>query len=165
VNSCVPVSSIDRLYIDRFMHAIPQDPSSPLLRSDRAFQLYLTSLLKNGLESSINSAVRRRESLLASSAAGQPPSSETNDRMVVEDVPSSKSQQIAQAVLASGLITNASDSHSPSSPSAGIPGMDINKLAAALRSGAGVSGNPLHVSISEREVPSSSTMACPDLWR
>jgi hypothetical protein len=83
----------------------------------------------------------------------------------VEDVPSSKSQQIAQAVLASSLVTNALDSHSPSNPSAGVPGIDVNKLAAALRSGAGVSGNPLHVSISERRVSSSSIKACPDLWR
>ena len=147
------------------MRVLPQDPSSPLLRSDRAFQLYLTSLLKTGLESSINSAVRRRESLLASSAAGQPPSSETHDGNVSEDVPSSKSQQIAQAVLASSNVMNASESHHTSNPSAGIPGMDINKLAAALRSGAGVSGNPLHVSISERKLPSSSTTACPDLWQ
>ncbi|OBZ75445.1 ATP-dependent zinc metalloprotease FTSH 5, mitochondrial [Grifola frondosa] len=45
------------------------DPSSPLLRSDAAFQLYLTALHENGLESSINSAVRRRDALLAGTSA------------------------------------------------------------------------------------------------
>ena len=91
---------------------------------------------------------------MASSAASQPTTPE-NHAQVPEDAlgsPPSKSQQIAQAVLASGPFANVSESPLSSNPSAGIPGIDINKLAAALRSGAGVSGNPLHVSISERKM-------------
>jgi ATP-dependent metalloprotease len=141
-----------------------QDPSSPLLRSDEAFHLYLTSLLKTGLESSVNFAVRRRDSLLASAAAT---SSESVSQTAGEATPSASelgsspsssgvsesnltsSQKIAQAVLSGKLAESTGTTSSLNFPGGGVSSVDIAKLIAALNSGAGVSGNPLQVAISE----------------
>jgi len=143
-----------------------QDPSSPLLQSDKAFQIYLTSLLKTGLESSVNPAVRRRDSLLASSTAEsnhlvspqtiEPPSSSSrSDGLSSSSQPlatsgPSRSQKVAQAVL-SGQLAGSQVSPLSLNPSGGIHTADMAKLVTALNSGAGISGNPLHVAISERE--------------
>lgn len=126
-----------------------------MLRSDVVFQLYLTALLKTGLESSINSAVSRRESLLTTSgappgiiASSEPASSITESSSSLPHGDSkaalSRSQQIAQAVLSG-------QSPVSSGHSAVIHSTDMSKLAVALGSGAGISGNPLHVAITERQ--------------
>lgn len=127
-----------------------------------AFQLYLTSLLKTGQEASVNLAVRRRDSLLAVAADGTNTASDVSQTdspatssHPPSDAPStsspspppSRSQEIASDVLAgraeppSPRLDGASALHSS----------DIANLAAALGKGSGVSGNPIHVTISERK--------------
>lgn len=131
--------------------------------------------MKNGLESSINAAVRRRDSLLALVSGTSPaPSSDpsplsTSDPVSTADsassglsspsstllpdtpsVPTStSSQRIAQALL----------SGNPSSPSS--LNTDMAKLAAALNNGIGIPGNPIAVTITERKyhIPSASSLA------
>ncbi|KAI0928719.1 ATP-dependent zinc metalloprotease FTSH 5, mitochondrial, variant 2 [Taiwanofungus camphoratus] len=135
------------------------DPSNPLIRSDIAFQLYLTALLQNGLGSSIDAAVRRRDSLLAASSSSLASSRDastvdaTNSSRTVSSSSSSSntqaspvptsSQHLAQAVLSGQAPT-----------STGIAGsrplnMDMAKLATALGGGMGIPGNPIVVTISE----------------
>ncbi|KAH7930770.1 ATP-dependent metallopeptidase Hfl [Leucogyrophana mollusca] len=159
------------LVITRWERMCEFDSTSPLLHSDAAFQLYLTSLLKSGLESSVNAAVRRRESLLAASSGPVPPcpSPEPVELLSTSPSPStpdaissrpsthasaptspvgatSRSQEIAHEVL-SGRATVTPASVSLAGPGASSP--DMAKLAAALSGGSGVSGNPIHVTISE----------------
>lgn len=139
------------------------DPKNPLLRSDIAFQLYLTALLKDGLASSIDAAVRRRDSLLAATGV----TSATSDSVSASDEvtqasadfltntassesvsstpaqPSrtvTPSQQLAQAVLAGTA---------PGVGSATPASADTTKLTAGLGGGAGVPGNPLVVTLNE----------------
>ncbi|KAH7914655.1 peptidase family M41-domain-containing protein [Hygrophoropsis aurantiaca] len=150
------------IVIRRWERMCEFNPSSPLLHSDPAFQLYLTSLVKSGLDSSVNSAVRRRESLLSASAGAPPlkstePSPTTPQDTVdtispaqapaapsaASPVASSNSQQIADAVL-SGQTKD-----TLSSAGAAAQSSDMAKFASALSSGSGVSGNPIHVTISE----------------
>ncbi|KII88517.1 hypothetical protein PLICRDRAFT_161699 [Plicaturopsis crispa FD-325 SS-3] len=141
------------LVITRWERMCEFDPTSPLLHSDQAFQLYLTALTKTGLESSVEAATRRRDSLLASapvassipaqSDSSSTPSSgsaATSPPHVSTSLPRSRSQEIANAVLSG----QADKSSAPQSA-------DMAKLAAALGSGSGVSENPIHVTISERK--------------
>jgi ATP-dependent metalloprotease len=135
-----------------------QDPSSPLLKSDMAFQLYLTSLLKLGWESSIDPAVRRRDSLLAAAAASlsettspEPPEATTTSSQAdTTTMTPTSSRKIAQAVLTGVQTMPTPEPTFSPNVTAGTHTIDMNKLAAALGSGAGVSGNPLQVTISER---------------
>ena len=82
---CTFVSESQSLGILWCYISINKDPTSPLLRSDAAFQLYLTALVKSGLSSSINTAARRRDTLLnttpglASLSASIPTNAETTD--------------------------------------------------------------------------------------
>ncbi|TBU50742.1 ATP-dependent metallopeptidase Hfl [Dichomitus squalens] len=137
-------------------------PSHPLLRSDTAFKLYLTALRDLGLESSISSAVRRRDALLTASssatvtatasdasshvsatsasvdvnaAASQPTVTSPSSSVLSSTV--SPSQQAAQEVLA-GQATVARSVHT-----------DFDALGAALGRGAGVPGNPIVVTLNE----------------
>jgi ATP-dependent metalloprotease len=78
---------------------LDQDPKSPLLGSEPAFQLYLTCLINTNQQASVDAAVRRRDSLLAASGL----TSVVNPQPA-EDVPASpttttNSQQIAEKVL------------------------------------------------------------------
>lgn len=142
-----------------------QDASSPLLRSDAAFQLYLTSLVNNGLQSSINSAVRRRESLLASTAVETALSSDLShvqsESGILDSSPTitdaasttdlstpslSRSQQIAQAVLSGKTPT---PSYLAASAQGNSPSADMAQLAKHLASGAGSQGSPIHVTLSD----------------
>lgn len=70
------------------------DPSSPLLHSESAFEVYLKSLVASGQTESIPSAVRRREAIIA---AHPPPAPEVNAEPAVNPSPS---QLIADKVLA-----------------------------------------------------------------
>lgn len=137
-------------------HNGQQDPHSPLLRSDVAFQLYCTALVNTGLEASIAPAVRRRESLLALSTAPtstQHSTAESNESVKLPSLdpsplPTSRSHQIAQGVLAGNAsATTLSDSVQVG----GKTTPDMAQLVAALGSGAGNAGNPIFVTVSDRE--------------
>ncbi len=144
---------------------VPQNPSHPLLRSDSVFKLYLTALRDLGLESSIPAAVRRRDALLtapaliattdtaaltgtvASGLEAHAPSSEASSTTTSETstgIPStptsapSPSQQAAQEVLSKATVVRSVNT-------------DFDALGAALGRGAGVPGNPIVVTLNERE--------------
>lgn len=141
--------------ISRWERFCEFDSKSPVLLSDRAFELYLSALVGNGLKSSVDGAVRRRESILASLAATADPLStapssqgypaSASESATVPQTPhspamASHSEMIAQRVLTSGAL---GPSHSIGSGRLGT------QFATALTSGAGISGNPIHVTIAE----------------
>ncbi|KAM5535188.1 hypothetical protein V8D89_011124 [Ganoderma adspersum] len=140
------------------------NPEHPLIRSETAFKLYLTALRDLGFESSITSAARRRDTLLAAlspastaaSASGVsasvPVAPASADATPAEPGPTfasesatsspspaavSSSQQAAQEVLA-GKETVARSTRT-----------DLDALGAALGRGAGVPGNPIVVTLNE----------------
>jgi ATP-dependent metalloprotease len=140
-----------------------KDPASPLLRSDAAFQLYLTALIKSGYQSSVNAAARRRDTLL-STTQPSPPSADHSSAATLADpsklsdstptstsektphaYPPTSSQHIAQAVMAAAGSNSLPFTHSQSP--------DMSRLQAAFKGvgGMGVQGNPLVVTVSERE--------------
>ncbi|TFK76445.1 ATP-dependent peptidase [Pluteus cervinus] len=157
-------SSYD-LVINRWERMCEFDPSSPLLNSAPAFQLYLTSLVNAGQQASINPAVRRRDTLLAMHAptatgtvdvpttgevSATPltpapgiepatPQTPLTPPLTTSTVPSS--QDIAQAVLAGQ--TQASGA------TPGVSNPDFAKLTGGADGGNVV--NPIQVSIVERK--------------
>nr|VWO98631.1 N/A [Ganoderma boninense] len=139
-------------------------PEHPLIRSETAFKLYLTALRDLGLESSITSAARRRDTLLTASSLASTTASasslsasapvgaastgatpaESGSTLASDSVtsspsppPVSSSQQAAQEVLA-GKETVARSTRT-----------DLDALGAALGRGAGVPGNPIVVTLNE----------------
>lgn len=109
-------------------------------------------------------AVRRRDSLLAAAADGAntaPDVSQTDPPATSSHSPSdspstsspppppSRSQEIASDVLASHIEQSPASSRPDGAPT--FQGSDMANLAAALSKGSGVSGNPIHVTISERK--------------
>ncbi|KIL00403.1 hypothetical protein PAXRUDRAFT_821687 [Paxillus rubicundulus Ve08.2h10] len=162
------------LVMSRWERMCEFNPTSSLLQSDEAFEIYLDALINSGLQSSIDLAVRRRESLLAALPAGAAsptsevavastslPSSDTtraNVSNVATDsivsspnlpeppVPQSSSQKVAADLLSRRTDPTLARADAPSITGSN-PGMA--NLAAALGKGAGVSGNPIHVTISE----------------
>ncbi|KAF9653112.1 ATP-dependent metallopeptidase Hfl [Thelephora ganbajun] len=146
--------------ISRWERLSEFDSPSPVLRSDRAFELYLSALVKNGLEASVNAAVRRRDTILASSATPATPSADALLQAAVlpvtstpdlgikpEDTrppPSSlyptRSESVARKVLSGGGSFSGSVGN-------GLPKSD--QLAAAITGGAGGSGNPIYVTLAE----------------
>lgn len=145
-----------RLYKDSLLGL--QDSSNSLLRSDAAFNLYVQALVANGLEHSVNAAVRRRDSLLAAAAASAVSS--------VQETPASQlnTDTLSQATTQAGSTTTAPSSTIPTSsqqiasavlsgqaPQSTTSNLDMAKLALALNNGIGVPGNPIAVTIAERE--------------
>ncbi|KAF8447967.1 P-loop containing nucleoside triphosphate hydrolase protein [Boletus edulis BED1] len=130
--------------IDRWEHTSERNPSSPLLHSDDAFKVYLDALASSDREPSIDNAVRKRQSLL-DSLPPFPPSSDTSPSSPPEPPPTpppqSRSEKIAAELLARRANPTSQDP-SPLNPA-------IADLAAALSKGGGVSGNPIHVTLSE----------------
>ncbi|KDQ33288.1 hypothetical protein PLEOSDRAFT_48395 [Pleurotus ostreatus PC15] len=116
------------------------DSSSPLLKSDEAFQLYLTALLRLGNPSSIPAAVRRRDSLLVGTGATTIPS-QTEGSQGASGRPVSKSQEIADSVLSAQALG--------STGTPVPPGSDMAKLAAAIQAAGGSAAAPVQVSIVE----------------
>jgi hypothetical protein len=134
-----------------------------LLRSDEAFQRYLAALSQVGLEHSINAAAQRRDKLLASttvasgaasgvssSVSAKVDSTSTTSTVGTNTSPSSRSQDIAQAVM-SGKATGPSVSASSKASATTSP--ESAQLATALASGAGTPGNPIFVSVNDSELP------------
>ena len=139
-----------------------KDPTNPLIRSDIAFQLYLNALLKNGLASSVDAAVRRRDSILAATASASASSQSdavspdatsqattftatataTESSVQISQVAPTSSQKLAQAVLAGqGAASSLSASQNT----------DMAKLQAALGGGLGGPASPIVVTLAERE--------------
>lgn len=115
--------------------------------------------MKNGLEASINSAVRRRDSLLAAHAAVPPsnPESVATDAASTTVPTAEASAQQATTSSSTGTVTASQTiaqsvlaQSSPASPASPLSA-DMSKLATALTAGAGVPGNPIVVTLSERE--------------
>ncbi|KAF8559573.1 ATP-dependent metallopeptidase Hfl [Imleria badia] len=126
--------------VDRWEHTSERNPSSPLLRSDPAFEIYLDALASSGREPSIDLAVRKRQSILDS----LPPLSNTTPSSPPDPTPQSRSAKIAAELLARRANAPSETTQDPSPPNPAIA-----HLAAALGKGAGVSGNPIHVTLSE----------------
>ncbi|KAK0503259.1 ATP-dependent peptidase [Armillaria luteobubalina] len=151
------------LIINRWERMCEFDSNSPLLRSEEAFQIYLTCLINTGQQNSVYSAARRRDSLLASSPAvvghqaptpqEQTDASAATETGVSELYPTSvpepvttpppitprSSQDIAKAVLSTHTTSSASASSLFSN-------VDPAKLASAFES-----IGPVQVSIVERK--------------
>ncbi|KAG9031724.1 hypothetical protein FRB95_002397 [Tulasnella sp. JGI-2019a] len=86
--------------ISRWERMSEFDPSSPLLHSDAAFELYLKALHFTNQTASVPHAVKRRETLMASHPLiVDPPSTEVPSPAA----PASRSQQIADKIMLSSL--------------------------------------------------------------
>lgn len=137
--------------VSRWERMCEFDPRSPLLRSDAAFELYLTSLIRLGLPQSVNPAVRRREALL-SLPAPEPVSPETPAEPIK---PPSASEVIAQRVLNNSSIKlgvgRAILNDTPTPATIGASGARASEGAGSGGLGArGSSGaDPVHVVIDE----------------
>ncbi|KAJ8078767.1 i-AAA protease yme1 [Marasmius tenuissimus] len=104
--------------ISRWERMCEFDPTSPLLQSAEAFQIYLASLVNTDQQASVSAAVRRRDSLLASlgpsesileetetsrstsTTEPEKPVETSETQNQVEQPTVTQSQEIAQAVLA-----------------------------------------------------------------
>ncbi|KAK0240143.1 ATP-dependent peptidase [Armillaria nabsnona] len=151
------------LIINRWERMCEFDSTSPLLRSEEAFQIYLTCLINTGQQNSVYSAARRRDSLLASSSAvvghqaltpqeqadaGVAPeigvsephaNSSPEPATTPSPIAPRSSQDIAKAVLSTHATSSASSSSLFSN-------VDPAKLASAFES-----IGPVQVSIVERK--------------
>ncbi|KAG7452520.1 ATP-dependent peptidase [Guyanagaster necrorhizus] len=94
------------LILNRWERMCEFDPTSPLLRSEEAFQIYLTCLINTGQQNSVYSAARRRDSLLASLPA-----------VVNHQAPTPQEQPNATIAPETGV----SESHATSSPEPNPP--------------------------------------------
>ncbi|KAI6005949.1 ATP-dependent metallopeptidase Hfl [Pisolithus albus] len=159
--------------MSRWERMCEANPSSPLISSDNAFRLYLLALVESGLESSVNLAIRRRDSVL-SATEGEAASS-SNDSGVTTDttsatqdqhdppvtqtdqpplhapsagssIPQTRSQMIASELLANRAKSFASI-HSESPTQTASPAM--TSLIEALSKGSGGKNSPIHVTLSE----------------
>ncbi|KAF8654142.1 hypothetical protein AX16_003672 [Volvariella volvacea WC 439] len=162
-------SSYD-LIISRWERMCEFDPSSPLLRSDEAFQVYLNCLLNTGQKNSISPAVRRRDSLLATHTSAPLPTAPREEipstqetSSTVQDVsppstqtsptptpatqppptapPLTQSEAVAQAVLSG---------QAQAPPSLGGSNPELAKLMSGAEAN-GTHSNPIQVSIIERK--------------
>jgi len=126
-----------------FLNAI-QDPSSPLLHSADAFQLYLGCLVNLGQDTAVNAAVEKRDSLIAAHPLPEAPSpQEDASTPQTEEPPSQEPQQTQSQILAKTVLAQGG-----APPSTGTMSQaDLSKLLAALTSG---NGSPIQVSVIER---------------
>lgn len=134
-----------------------QNPESPLLHSDEAFELYLSALVKADLSTSVNPAVQRREQLVRAHSLPAPPSSEqsagqNSSASVADSVPLSRSQEIAQKVLAN--VSAGPAFNIPPGPLIGSAKQTLAPISMSALAGAGAGGggpsNPIYVTIAER---------------
>ncbi|KAF8746143.1 hypothetical protein AX14_000189 [Amanita brunnescens Koide BX004] len=142
------------LVVARWDRMCEFDPSSPLLHSADAFQLYLGCLVNLGQENSVNTAVEKRDTLIAAHpppAASGPEATEPAPQTEPPPSQETQSQILAQTVLAQRSAPPSTGSMSQA---------DLSKLLAAL---SGESGNPIQVSIIERKgawVPKTIRFVC-----
>ncbi|KDQ60825.1 hypothetical protein JAAARDRAFT_31809 [Jaapia argillacea MUCL 33604] len=94
--------------VNRWERMCEFDPANPLLASDKAFELYLQSLLKLNLTKSFDPAVRRRLVLLAAHPSVLPPSAPTH--------PSTPSELATPPEASSAPVSPTSASQAPVSP-------------------------------------------------
>ncbi|KAM6500525.1 ATP-dependent peptidase [Amanita muscaria] len=129
------------LVVTRWERMCEYDPSSPLLHSADAFQLYLSSLVKLGQTANVNKGVETREELLLAHPLPESP------------VPQPSSQDLAQSVLA--------QSTAPQTTTGSISQADMAKLLAAFNGGEG--HTPIQVSIIDRKgawIPRTIRFVC-----
>lgn len=129
------------LVVTRWDRMCEYDPSSPLLHSADAFQLYLSSLVKLGQTANVNKAVETREELLVAHPLPESP------------VPQPSSQDLAQSVLA--------QSTAPQTTTGSISQADMAKLLARFNGGEG--HTPIQVSIIDRKgawIPRTIRFVC-----
>ncbi|KAF7792984.1 hypothetical protein EIP86_004089 [Pleurotus ostreatoroseus] len=124
--------------------------------------------MKNGYEASINSAVRRRESILAAASKAATEATESTEAATVTAAASAEhstalastsdgssqaanSQTVSQASSAPSSSSSQRIAQAVLSGKASQPFLspDMARLSAALSTGSGVPGNPLVVTISE----------------
>lgn len=141
-----------------------KDPQSPLLKSDEAFQAYVTCLVRSDNEKSIQSAARRRDTLLTTAPAAASPAMEgsasnsTASTNLSQADSSSESAPAATATPASAPAAKSSQDIAMSvlaakaAKSNSTSGIDPAKMAATLES-----MSPVQVSIVER--------TCIQIWR
>ncbi|KIO13359.1 hypothetical protein M404DRAFT_992931 [Pisolithus tinctorius Marx 270] len=157
------------LIMSRWERMCEANPGSPLIDSDTSFRLYLLALVESGLQSSVNLAIRRRDSILGAAQAA--PASSSNDSNVASDTsPASPDQhepaaaqadqpspstpptgsptpQTRSQMIASELLANRTKSFAESSTQTASPAMA--GLIEALSKGGGRSNSPIHVTLSE----------------
>lgn len=157
------------LIMSRWERMCELNPTSPLIQSDKAFRLYLLALVESGLQSSVDLATRRRDSILTGAATDNPSRSdpatqsdaalpkpgESEDAPTQQpsapstsdpSAPQSRSQKIASELLADRTDSWASRHKKSASPST-TPAMA--SLMEALTKGGGASSSPIHVTLSE----------------
>ncbi|KAF9464699.1 ATP-dependent peptidase [Collybia nuda] len=136
------------LIITRWERMCEFDKTSPLIHSATAFRIYLNCLVSTGQKASINSAVRRRDSIIAAhpgiqAAPPVPPHNVSEGPALTGETPPpllTSSQEVAQAVLSGQMEPFTTP---------GTSATDLSKLGAALE--ASGSNNPIQVSIIERK--------------
>ncbi|KAJ3845047.1 ATP-dependent peptidase [Lentinula raphanica] len=155
------------LIMNRWEKMCEFDPSSPLLHSDEAFRVYISCLVNTGQQAAVNSAIRRRDSLLSAHplpASSKPPSADTTSDAPVLDGESATSvpagspatttttaaaaaKALSSQDIAQGVLSGTND------PAQQRPLKDAsppNPLA--LASGAAATaGGPIEVTIVERK--------------
>lgn len=146
--------------IRRWERTIEFSQQSPVLRDDEIFRLYILALVKTAQSASVDSAVRRRESVLAKAPDAVPP--------VAGD--KSRSQMIAQSVVedpkAHSLLNMPTPPNANTTPDATassataaaasnvLPGSTTPPGVAALLAAGGPGGkdSPIYVSIAQRKL-------------
>ncbi|KAL4251753.1 AAA ATPase family protein [Abortiporus biennis] len=153
--------------IGRWQRMLAWDLDNPLVKSDEAFEIYLTALTKKGLDTMVADAVKRRDILLAQPAASEVTTDSTStptdsvSTSSASTVANSYSPEgsVADLVTPSASVPSSSSTVSPSASEKIAQSVlarknveispDLNKLASVLSAGSGVPGNPLVVTLAE----------------
>ncbi|EJU00823.1 ATP-dependent metallopeptidase Hfl [Dacryopinax primogenitus] len=140
--------------IARWERTCQFSPQSPLIKSDAAFSVYCSALTNSGAAASVMPAAVRREQLLKTPV---PVEAE-----VVPSTPESSSEVIAKNILATPknaqptMWGTTPIEATPAAATAPQPAVvstvgnsTAEQMAAAVGSGAGIKGNPIHVVMEE----------------
>ncbi|PPQ71976.1 hypothetical protein CVT24_008193 [Panaeolus cyanescens] len=144
------------LVVNRWDKMVEFDPSSPLLKSEEAFKVYLTCLQNLNQPTAINAAVEKRDALLATQAVGQATSPEqpNGQQVAPESVEASSFastpvEQTPSVQTSSQRIAHQVTSHA-TSPSINHPSVAA-KTAKPFASSGDNGSDPIQVSIVERK--------------